>query len=204
MDKSPVRERFVAEDQHLANLLFGQQNRNLKLVERTLGVRIGSKGVELSIEGDTPAVNLTRRLIEELYSLLREGYPLYPADIDYAIRILSADSSARLRDIFLDTIFISARKKIISPKSLAQKHYIDAIRKNDVVFGIGPAGTGKTYLAMAMAVAFLDQKGGQPHSFGAPGSRSWRKAGFSAGRFGGEGQSLPATFVRCPFRYDGF
>jgi len=158
LDKSPVRERFVAEDQHLANLLFGQQNRNLKLIERTLGVRIGSKGVELNIEGELLAVSLARRLVEELYSLLREGYPLYPTDIDYAIRILRADSSARLRDIFLDTIFISARKKIISPKSLAQKQYIDAIRKNDVTFGIGPAGTGKTYLAMAMAVAFLTKK----------------------------------------------
>jgi phosphate starvation-inducible PhoH-like protein len=158
LDNSPVRERFVAEDQNLANLLFGQQNRNLKQIERTLGVRIGSKGVELNIEGDPPAIALTRRLLEELYALLREGYPLYPTDIDYAIRILSANSSTRLRDIFLDTIFISARKKIISPKSLAQKEYIDAIRSNDVVFGIGPAGTGKTYLAMAMAVSFLTRK----------------------------------------------
>lgn len=158
MDNNAVRERFVAEDQNLANLLFGQQNRNLKQIERTLGVRIGSKGIELNIEGDPPAVVLTRRLLEELYGLLREGYPLYPTDIDYAIRILSANSSTRLRDIFLDTIFISARKKIISPKSLAQKQYIDAIRNNDVVFGIGPAGTGKTYLAMAMAVSFLTRK----------------------------------------------
>ena len=158
MDKNPARERFVAEDQNLANLLFGQQNRNLKQIERTLGVRIGSKGLELNIEGDPLAVALTRRLFDELYTLLREGYPLYPTDVDYAIRILSADSSARLRDIFLDTIFISARKKIISPKSLAQKGYIDAIRNNDIVFGIGPAGTGKTYLAMAMAVSFLTKK----------------------------------------------
>ena len=68
-----------------------------------------------------------------MLSLLREGYVLYPVDIDYAIRILSADSKAHLKDIFLDTIFISARKKIIAPKSLAQKTYIDAIRKYDVV-----------------------------------------------------------------------
>jgi len=90
--------------------------------------------------------------------LLGEGYPVYPPDIDYAIRILSADSGASLKSIFLDTIFVSARKKVISPKSLAQKKYIDAIRKNDVVFGVGPAGTGKTYLAMAMAVASLMKK----------------------------------------------
>jgi phosphate starvation-inducible PhoH-like protein len=158
LDKSDTREKFAATDPRLANLLFGQQNKNLKQIERTLGVRIGSKGLELLLEGEAAQVTLARRLLEELYLLLEEGYPLYPTDIDYAARILSADSRARLRDIFLDTIFISARKKIISPKSLAQKTYIDAIRANDVVFGIGPAGTGKTYLAMAMAVAFLMKK----------------------------------------------
>jgi phosphate starvation-inducible protein PhoH and related proteins len=158
LEKSDTRERFVAEDQRLANLLFGQQNKHLKQIEQTLGVRIGSKGSELLIEGDSPQVILVRQLLRELYALLAEGYPLYPVDIDYAIRILSADSQASLRDIFLDTIFISARKKVIAPKSLAQKNYIDAIRSNDVVFGVGPAGTGKTYLAMAMAVSFLVKK----------------------------------------------
>ena len=158
MNESNARRRFAADDQHLANLLFGQQNKNLKQIERTLKVRIGSKGLELSIEGDPLQAELALRLLEELYTLLQGGYPLYPTDIDYAVRILSADSRAHLKDIFLDTIFISARKKVISPKTLAQKTYIDAIRRNDVVFGIGPAGTGKTYLAMAMAVSFLMKK----------------------------------------------
>ena len=158
MNESNARRRFAADDQHLANLLFGQQNKNLKQIERTLKVRIGSKGLELSIEGDSLQAELAHRLLEELYTLLQGGYPLYPTDIDYAVRILSADSRAHLKDIFLDTIFISARKKVISPKTLAQKTYIDAIRRNDVVFGIGPAGTGKTYLAMAMAVSFLMKK----------------------------------------------
>jgi phosphate starvation-inducible PhoH-like protein len=158
LDTSNTRGQFAADDPHLANLLFGQQNKNLRQIERTLGVRIGSKGLELHLEGEPLQVSLVRRLLEELYGLLREGYPLYPTDIDYAVRILSADSGARLRDIFLDTILISARKKVVSPKSLAQKTYIDAIRANDVVFGIGPAGTGKTYLAMAMAVSFLMKK----------------------------------------------
>ncbi len=158
MDTRITRGRFAAEDPRVAGQLFGQQNRHLKQIERSLKVRIGSKGLELSIEGDSADVELTLKLLSELQELLHEGYPLYTTDIDYGIRILSADSSARLRDIFLDTIFISARKKIISPKSLAQKRYIDAIRANDVVFGIGPAGTGKTYLAMAMAVSFLTKK----------------------------------------------
>ncbi len=149
---------FVAEDQNLANLLFGRQNRHLKLIERYLGVRITSKGNRLSLEGDQPQVQLAERLCEELYSLLKEGYPLYPTDIDYASRILSKDSRVSLKDVFLDTVLISARNKVISPKSIAQKAYIDAMRSHDVVFGVGPAGTGKTYLAMAMAVAYLQKK----------------------------------------------
>ena len=153
-----MRDNFQAEDTQLANLLFGQQNRNLKLVERMLGVRVGSRGSELTIEGDDAQVLLARRLFEEVHGLLKAGYMVSPADLDYATRILSADSRAQLRDIFLDTIFVSTRKKVIAPKSLAQKAYVDAIRKHDVVFGIGPAGTGKTYLAMAMAVSFLVKK----------------------------------------------
>lgn len=158
MNESPYLQRFTVADQHQANLLFGQQNRNLKQIERSLGVKIGSKGSELILQGDQFQVELTACLLKEMGGLLAEGYPLFPADIDYAIRILSADSRAHLKDIFLDTILISSRKKIISPKSLAQKSYIDAVRHNDVVFGVGPAGTGKTYLAMAMAVSALLKK----------------------------------------------
>jgi phosphate starvation-inducible PhoH-like protein len=91
--------------------------------------------------------------------LLEKGYPIYPADIDYAHRILSSNSSINLEKIFLDTVFISSKKRLITPKSIAQKLYIDLIRNYDIVFSIGPAGTGKTYLAMAMAVsALLDKK----------------------------------------------
>lgn len=158
MNDSPYLQRFTVADQHQANLLFGQQNRNLKQIERCLGVKIGSKGSELTLQGEQLQVELAWRLVGELVGLLAEGYPLFPTDIDYAIRILSADSHARLKDIFLDTILISSRKKIISPKSLAQKSYIDAVRHSDVVFGVGPAGTGKTYLAMAMAVSVLLKK----------------------------------------------
>ncbi len=150
--------RFSATDETLAGQLFGRQNRHLKLVERALGIRIGSKGLELQFIGDAAQAEIGRRVFEELELLLKEGMPLYPPDVDYAIRILSQDSGAHLREIFLDTVFISARKKMIGPKSLAQKQYIDAIREHHVIFGIGPAGTGKTYLAMAMAVAALKRK----------------------------------------------
>ncbi len=158
MNESDSPRRIDFEDTQLANQLFGQQNRHLKRIERLLKVRLGSKGNMVTIEGGDEDVYLASRLLSELYSLLDHGYPFYPSDIDYAIRILQASHKANLKDIFLDTVFISARKKTITPKSLAQKNYIDAIRQRDLVFGIGPAGTGKTYLAMAMAVAFLTRR----------------------------------------------
>lgn len=141
-----------------ATLLFGQHNQNLHRIEKAIGVRVYTKGVEARIEGEADRVRLAKDLLQQLAGLVRDGFPLFPPDIDYGLRVLEADRSARLKEIFLDTILVSSRKKVIAPKTLAQKAYIDAIRAKDVVFGVGPAGTGKTYLAMAMAVAFLQKK----------------------------------------------
>ncbi len=133
--------------------LLGHHDEHVKTVERLLDVRIGVSGTALHVTGDPVACELAARVLSQLYGVVEKGYPIYPSDVDYAVRILSRDRNANLRDIFLDTIYISSHKRIITPKSVAQKEYIDAIREYDIVFGIGPAGTGKTYLAMAMAVA---------------------------------------------------
>lgn len=153
-----ARRHFDVGDTALAQQLYGQQNKYLKQIEKSLGIRLGSQGAIVNLSGDAAQVAVAWRLLEELCDLLREEMPLYPADVDYAIRILSADSNASLKDIFFDTVFVSARNKMIAPKSLSQKVYIDNIRQNHVIFGIGPAGTGKTYLAMAMGVAALMRK----------------------------------------------
>ncbi|MCK4507610.1 MAG: PhoH family protein [Desulfuromonadales bacterium] len=158
MDESLHRYEFVLADPQLAPALFGQQNRHLRQIERLTGVRTSSKGASAFLEGIEQEVRLVAELLEELTSLLQSGFPLRPADIEYAERILRNDPSAHLSDIFLDTLVTSSRNRAIAPKTLAQKLYADAIRKNDVVFGIGPAGTGKTYLAMAMAVSYLQKK----------------------------------------------
>ena len=118
-------------------------------------MRIAVNGTALKITGGHSEQALAGKLLGELYELLKGGYPIYASDVEYATRILRADRNAELKDIFLDTIYISAHKRVISPKSIHQKNYIDAIRNHDIVFGIGPAGTGKTYLAMAMALAAL-------------------------------------------------
>jgi phosphate starvation-inducible PhoH-like protein len=158
LDDSLQRQSFVPEEPKLAHALFGQQNRHLRQIERLTGVRVTSKGTSALLEGPDGQVSLTIRLLEELTSLLASGYPLRSADIEYAERILRTDTKANLKDIFLDTVVVSSRSKAVAPKTLAQKAYVEAIRHNDVVFGVGPAGTGKTYLAMAMAVAMLTKK----------------------------------------------
>lgn len=135
--------------------LLGHQDEHLRVIERALHVKIAAANNTLVITGDETQRLLAGRVATQLYGLLQNGYPIYPSDVDYAIRILSRDRSANLKDIFLDTVYISAHRRTITPKSIAQKAYIEAIRRFDIVFGIGPAGTGKTYLAMAMAVAEL-------------------------------------------------
>jgi phosphate starvation-inducible PhoH-like protein len=135
--------------------LLGQHDEHVKVLEKQLGVRIDVGQDTLTVGGDPVAAELASRVLTQLYGLLEQGYPIYASDVDYALRILSGDRNARLRDIFLDTVFISAHKRTITPKSVVQKAYIDAIRNYDIVFGIGPAGTGKTYLAMAMGIAEL-------------------------------------------------
>ncbi len=150
---------FNVSDPTLSPALFGQGNCHLRQLEELLGVRLGSRGDAVNVRGaDTMAVELAVLVLRQLYVLVQRGYPLFPPDIDYAVNILRSDSTINLSDIFFDTVLLTARKRYIAPKSLAQKCYIDAIRKYDVVFGVGPAGTGKTYLAMALAVAAWQQK----------------------------------------------
>jgi phosphate starvation-inducible PhoH-like protein len=141
----------------LARQLFGEHNRNLQQLAEALRVNINARGTQVSVQGDKIDAELTGNILNQLYGLLKAGYPVYENDIDYAVRVLSEDHRARLKDIFLDTVYITSKKRSITPKSRAQKAYIDAIRSFDIVFGVGPAGTGKTYLAMAMAVAALSK-----------------------------------------------
>ena len=155
-------EQVTAETSHIEfgnhrflRDLLGQHDAHLHGLENALGVKISASGNALIIAGDEPQRDLAGRVATQLYDLIQRGYPVYPSDVDYAVRILSRDRTANLQDIFLDTVYVSSNRRTITPKSLAQKAYIDAIRNYDIVFGIGPAGTGKTYLAMAVAVAEL-------------------------------------------------
>jgi phosphate starvation-inducible PhoH-like protein len=151
---SPTTARLDLEDNDKVRALCGAHNEHLKLIEKRLGVQVGSRGAQLVVSGaDVERVRQAEALLRELYELLASGYPLYLEDVDQATKL--AGQNVSLKEIFGDTVYVSARHRVITPKGLGQKRYIQAIRESDIVFGIGPAGTGKTYLAMAMAVSFL-------------------------------------------------
>ena len=150
-----VAREIEFADNRVAQQLFGDLNRNLQTVEQATGVAINARGNSLQISGRAHAVELAVATLEQMYGLLQKGYPVFSQDIAFGVKILESSPKARLEEIFLDKVCITARKRVISPKSINQKLYIEAIRENDIVFGIGPAGTGKTYLAVAMAVSAL-------------------------------------------------
>jgi len=156
--KQNIFRQVTIEDNAVAVALFGEAGENLKRLEKKLGVKLDTRGNVVSISGENEKVEHAEKLLTELCGLIEKGYSIHPTDIDYAIRAIEMEKDVHLTEIFMDTIYISFKKKIISPKSPAQKRYIDTIRKYDIVFGIGPAGTGKTYLAMAMAVAALSKR----------------------------------------------
>ena len=150
--------RLELENNDGARTLAGGRSENLKLIEQRLGVHIGQRGNVFLISGEPGKVALAERLLGQLKELVQRRFPLGLEDVEQATKVLLADPNADLKEIFLDTVYVTNRNRPVTPKGFAQKAYIDAIRKTDIVFGVGPAGTGKTYLAMAMAVAALVER----------------------------------------------
>lgn len=142
----------------LLGMLCGEQNATLQILRKRIGLSVNVRGNAITLQGGDWETELAEKILKQLYELLENDFPLYANDVEFAVRILSGNLSADLKKIFLDKVFIASNKSVITPKSINQKAYIDSIRRHDIVFGIGPAGTGKTYLAMAMAVASLIKK----------------------------------------------
>ena len=143
-----------------ANLLYGRLDKNLKVLEETLGIVASQRGNKIFLQGEDHSVKNAEKIIHEIRSISYEGYILNPEDIRYAVRSASSEGqSASIKDLFLNNIPVSSKKRFIIPKTDTQRQYIEAIRSYDIVIGIGPAGTGKTYLAMAMAInAYLKKQ----------------------------------------------
>jgi phosphate starvation-inducible PhoH-like protein len=163
-----------------AEALFGTHDENLRLLEQTFGVRILTQGRELLIEGAAEGAETVSQVFVQLSSLIRDGYAISPGDVPLAAKLLTQDPSARLRD-FLMKAAVRGGKKVVIPRSLNQRQYLEAIDKHDMVFGIGPAGTGKTYLAVAQAVSGLMAKAVARIVLARPAVEAGEKLGFLPG-----------------------
>nr|WP_236777921.1 PhoH family protein [Anoxybacter fermentans] len=151
-----MQRLFLIDSNEDALQLFGQNDRNLLMIEDAFDVRLAARGNQIVIMGDDiKEVETVHRLLKELSDIIEKGNYLTEGDLRYAIQIYQKEEDAKLSDLHDDIIQVTYRGKKIRPKTKGQKRYVDAIRKNDIVFGIGPAGTGKTYLAMVMAVNAL-------------------------------------------------
>ena len=120
--------KLTFEDNDLARLLYGDLNRNLTTIENATGVAVKVRGNELALEGLKHEIELAGTVLRQLYELLKTGYPVYPSDVAYGVRILERSSKASLKEIFLDKVYITANQRVVSPKSLNQKKYIDSTR----------------------------------------------------------------------------
>jgi phosphate starvation-inducible PhoH-like protein len=138
--------------------LFGVHDQNIKYLESLLDVRVDARGQDLTLDGDPRDVETAERIIEDFAELFREGKNFTDKELREAFAQIAEDRAYSLRDYFTKARFNPAGKKQVAPKSANQRRYIEAIQNNDIVFGIGPAGTGKSYLAVAMAVQALTQK----------------------------------------------
>ncbi len=169
------------DDNTNAAILFGDLNRNLQTIEKGSGVKINVRGNDVNLVGQEHEIKLISDLLRQLYDMIGKGYPVYSSDFAFGLRILESTPSAKLDKIFLDKVYVTTQHRVISPKTRNQKTYIDAIRQNDIVFGIGPAGTGKTYLAVAMAVSALVSKQVRSIILTRPAVEAGEKLGFLPG-----------------------
>jgi phosphate starvation-inducible PhoH-like protein len=161
--------------------LFGVHDQNIKYLESLLDVRIDARGQDVSIDGDPADVETAQRILEDFSDLFKEGKQFTDKELREAFAQIAEDRAFSLRDYFTKARFNPAGKKQVAPKSANQRKYLQAIQDSDVVFGIGVAGTGKTYLAVAMAVQALMQKQVNRIVLARPAVEAGEKLGFLPG-----------------------
>jgi len=180
--KAAAATRNIALPDENVEAFFGPYDENLRFIESVSGVRVSTQGHDLQVTGEAAAVDRVEQLVGRLLALQKDGYQLSNGDVKTAAELLMQDPSADLRDFFLKaTLRPGGGRRTVSARSLNQKRYIEAIERFDVVFGIGPAGTGKTYLAMAQAVSYLLSKRVTRIILARPAVEAGEKLGFLPG-----------------------
>ena len=163
-----------------APTLFGNHDENLRFLEESLKVRIKNEADALLVEGDPRGEEVVVQVFDQLAALMKDGYSVSAGDVRLAAQLLVQDGGTRLRDYLLKSA-VRGGKKVVVPRSLNQRGYLEEIEKNDMVFGIGPAGTGKTYLAVAQAVSSLLNKSVARIVLARPAVEAGEKLGFLPG-----------------------
>src|SRR4029450_8190391 len=173
----------IALPQEGLETLYGAHDGNLKHIESVLGVQIRTQGDELIVEGERSAEQKVERIFDQLVSLIAEGYELKNGDVKTAVRLVANDERVDLAHYFLreGQKQPEGPRRRVNPKSTNQRRYLDAIERYDIVFGVGPAGTGKTYLAMAQAVSYLVAKKVSRIILARPAVEAGEKLGFLPG-----------------------
>ncbi len=188
-------ELDLGEEKDLSSI-YGKLDSTLKVIEKALGVEATIRGSKVLLQGNEEPVTKAEKFIKEFYTINSDGYVISPEDVKYVLKAIEAGPSdgpastvpgptqngtTSLKDYFLSNIPVSSKKKFIVPRSETQKQYIDAIKQHDMVIGIGPAGTGKTYLAMAMAINALLKKQVSRIILARPAVEAGEKLGFLPG-----------------------
>lgn len=168
-------------DHRLLRELVGEFDAHLKLISGQLGVDIGHRGNLIKISADNGGGELAHRLLEELKAMIEEGHQLHPNDVRHALRMLRHDPGSSVRQVFSDTVLMNLENRPITARTAGQQRYVVALRSSDIVFGVGPAGTGKTYLAMAIAVAAWRRKETRRIILTRPAVEAGEKLGFLPG-----------------------
>ena len=155
-------ETLHFENARIAQQLYNGEPKNLQHLEEQLGVKTTAREGWIKLEGEAAAVERAKQLFQLLEASLKAGSHIRNRDFTQALNVVRHEGVAELKSLFAERITTSTKKSVVTPKTAGQRKYVEAIRKHDVTFGIGPAGTGKTYLAMAMAVAALrEEKAGR-------------------------------------------
>jgi phosphate starvation-inducible PhoH-like protein len=155
-DQKTSLELTLNEQQ--THTLFGNHDENIRTIEDAFGVKISSRGNEIFVSGTAENSAAVQKMLGELQSLIEQGYPMKKSDVQTGIRVMRDKPDASLIDFFTDDKVHNAIRRVVTPRNMAQKLYLQAINDKDIVFGVGPAGTGKTYLAVAAAAAALQDK----------------------------------------------
>jgi phosphate starvation-inducible protein PhoH and related proteins len=169
-------------DNELARDLAGAQSENFKVIEKRMGVKLGQRGTSLHLSGSDEAVDLTSKLIEELTGLLKSGRHLVRDDVEQAIKMMgNSRRISGVHELVLTPVLARPGGRVINAKGLTQRRYVELMKSHDIVFGIGPAGTGKTYLAMAAAVSALLERRVKRIVLARPAVEAGEKLGFLPG-----------------------